>query len=78
MRIEAVDKGDWKFLKLVEEPEFGPGLPAHTIYVTGLTGGNESLPGLLLVKMLIYSLIMVYISVALETKLQFDVDFVTK
>ncbi|OAY31350.1 uncharacterized protein LOC110599995 isoform X1 [Manihot esculenta] len=46
VRIEAVDKGDWKFLKLVEEPEFGPGLPAHTIYVTGLTGGNESLPEL--------------------------------
>ncbi|KAK3026661.1 hypothetical protein RJ639_040688, partial [Escallonia herrerae] len=28
----------WKFWKFVEEPEFGPGLPVQTVYVTGKVG----------------------------------------
>ncbi|KDP29446.1 hypothetical protein JCGZ_18367 [Jatropha curcas] len=43
--IKAVDGVDWRLFKFVEEAEFGPGLPVHTIYVTGkLAIGNESLP----------------------------------
>lgn len=38
----------WKLLKCVEEPEFGPGLPVQTVYITGNLGPeNGDLQGLL-------------------------------
>lgn len=33
--FESVNGVEWKFLKLVEEPNFGPGFPIETVYVTG-------------------------------------------
>ncbi|KAL4569351.1 hypothetical protein LXL04_024987 [Taraxacum kok-saghyz] len=32
--LESVTGVDWKFLKYVEEPNFGPGFPIQTVYVT--------------------------------------------
>lgn len=29
---------EWKFLKYVQEPEFGPGLPVKTVYIVGTLG----------------------------------------
>ncbi|XP_047311942.1 uncharacterized protein LOC124915292 isoform X2 [Impatiens glandulifera] len=38
---------EWKFYMLVEEPEFGPGLPLQTVFITGrLAPGNEDFEGL--------------------------------
>lgn len=31
----SVSEVEWKFLKFVEEPNFGPGFPIETVYVTG-------------------------------------------
>lgn len=31
----SVNDIEWKFLKFVEEPNFGPGFPVETVYVTG-------------------------------------------
>ncbi|XP_059653945.1 uncharacterized protein LOC132300745 isoform X2 [Cornus florida] len=31
----------WKFWKYVEEPEFGPGSPVHTVYITGTLGTED-------------------------------------
>ncbi|XP_024993527.1 uncharacterized protein LOC112527254 isoform X1 [Cynara cardunculus var. scolymus] len=31
----TVSVAEWKFLKLVEEPNFGPGFPIETVYITG-------------------------------------------
>ncbi|KAJ8758514.1 hypothetical protein K2173_000235 [Erythroxylum novogranatense] len=37
--------GNWSFLKLVEEAEFGPGLPLRTVFLTGnLMSRNQNLP----------------------------------
>ncbi|KAL2904812.1 hypothetical protein RDABS01_003522, partial [Bienertia sinuspersici] len=35
-------KGSGKFWKYVEEPEFGPGAPIHTIFITGYHALSES------------------------------------
>lgn len=41
------DGGEWKLWKCVEEPEFGPGLTIHTVYIMGkLLDGNQILQGL--------------------------------
>ncbi|XP_011007540.1 PREDICTED: uncharacterized protein LOC105113165 isoform X3 [Populus euphratica] len=41
------DGGEWRFLKLVEEAEFGPGLPVHRVYIVGkLLPENQNLPEL--------------------------------
>ncbi|XP_070042401.1 uncharacterized protein [Nicotiana tomentosiformis] len=32
---------EWKFLKYVQEPEFGPGLPVKTVYITGTLGRKD-------------------------------------
>ncbi|KAJ4709907.1 Metallo-beta-lactamase superfamily protein [Melia azedarach] len=38
------DGGEWRLWKCVEEPEFGPGLPVHTVYIMGkLLDGNQTL-----------------------------------
>lgn len=29
---------EWKFMKYVQEPEFGPGLPVKTVYIIGTLG----------------------------------------
>lgn len=31
----------WKFLKYVEEPEFGPGIPVKTVYLVGKLGPQD-------------------------------------
>lgn len=31
----------WKFWKFVEEPDFGPGIPIHTVYITGELGPDD-------------------------------------
>ncbi|XP_010681646.1 uncharacterized protein LOC104896578 isoform X2 [Beta vulgaris subsp. vulgaris] len=33
--IERLVEGRWTFWKYVEEPEFGPGRPIHTVFITG-------------------------------------------
>ncbi|XP_076947457.1 uncharacterized protein LOC143619400 [Bidens hawaiensis] len=33
--LKSLHDIEWKFLKFVEEPSFGPGFPIHTVYVTG-------------------------------------------
>jgi hypothetical protein len=41
--------GEWKFWKYVEEVEFGPGLPVHTVFITGqLVAGDQNLQGFLM------------------------------
>ncbi|KAF9674067.1 hypothetical protein SADUNF_Sadunf10G0089300 [Salix dunnii] len=43
----ANDGGEWRFLKHLEEAEFGPGLPVHTVYISGkLSNRNQNLPEL--------------------------------
>uniref|UniRef100_A0A2P2KLQ5 Metallo-beta-lactamase domain-containing protein n=1 Tax=Rhizophora mucronata TaxID=61149 RepID=A0A2P2KLQ5_RHIMU len=43
--LESGDWREWRFLKLVEEAEFGPGFPVHTVYLMGkLMSGNHNLP----------------------------------
>ncbi|XP_061976553.1 uncharacterized protein LOC133697794 isoform X1 [Populus nigra] len=45
--FKANDGGEWRFLKHLEEAEFGPGLPVHTVYISGkLLNRNQNLPGL--------------------------------
>jgi hypothetical protein len=47
--FKANDGGEWRFLKHLEEAEFGPGLPVHTVYISGkLLNRNQNLPGLFL------------------------------
>lgn len=42
----AVDKGEWRLWKYVEEPEFGPPPPVQTVFVMGTLGaGNQSSQG---------------------------------
>ena len=49
------DGGEWRFLKLGEEAEFGPGLPVHRVYIVGkLLPGNQNLPGLILSMLIMY------------------------
>lgn len=40
MGFGSVDETEWKFLKFVEEPNFGPGYPVETVYVTGELATN--------------------------------------
>ncbi|KAJ6771976.1 ENDORIBONUCLEASE LACTB2 [Salix koriyanagi] len=41
------DGGEWRFLKHLEEAGFGPGLPVHTVYISGkLLNRNQNLPEL--------------------------------
>ncbi|KAJ6356859.1 hypothetical protein OIU78_004865 [Salix suchowensis] len=43
----ANDGGEWRFLKHLEEADFGPGLPVHTVYISGkLLNRNQNLPEL--------------------------------
>ena len=35
MGFEVTDGGEWKFWKYVEEAEFRPGLPIHTVFIMG-------------------------------------------
>ncbi|XP_058182666.1 uncharacterized protein LOC131300720 isoform X1 [Rhododendron vialii] len=43
----TANRVQWKLLKCVEEPEFGPGLPVQTVYITGKLGPeNGDLQGL--------------------------------
>ncbi|KAG6757743.1 hypothetical protein POTOM_038067 [Populus tomentosa] len=47
--FKANDGGEWRFLKHLEEAEFGPGLPVHTVYISGKLlnrNRNWNLPGL--------------------------------
>uniref|UniRef100_A0A803KUX8 Metallo-beta-lactamase domain-containing protein n=1 Tax=Chenopodium quinoa TaxID=63459 RepID=A0A803KUX8_CHEQI len=39
--IERLVEGQWKFWKFVEEPEFGPGPPIHTVFITGYYGVDD-------------------------------------
>lgn len=49
MGFEKAAKARWKFLKVVEEPEFGPGIPVKTLYIVGELEAHEGkLEGLLL------------------------------
>ncbi|KAK4605956.1 hypothetical protein RGQ29_000296 [Quercus rubra] len=42
--FEVTDGGEWKFWKYVEEAEFGPGLPVHTVFIMGkLLAGDRNL-----------------------------------
>ena len=60
MGFEVTDGGEWKFWKYVEEAEFGPGLPVHTVFIMGkLLAGDRNLQGLVLS---IYIYIYIYIS----------------
>jgi hypothetical protein len=47
--LVATGGGEWKFWKYVEEVEFGPGLPVHTVFITGqLVAGDQNLQGFLM------------------------------
>ena len=60
MGFEVTDSGEWKFKKYVEEAEFGPRLPVHTVFIMGkLLAGDRNLQGLVLS---IYIYIYIYIS----------------
>ena len=51
----------WKFWKCVEEPEFGPGLPILTVYITGkLEPEDGQLQGLLGFLMFIHNGLDIY------------------
>uniref|UniRef100_A0A803MYM1 Metallo-beta-lactamase domain-containing protein n=1 Tax=Chenopodium quinoa TaxID=63459 RepID=A0A803MYM1_CHEQI len=39
--IEKLVEGQWKFWKFVEEPEFGPGPPIQTVFITGYYGVDD-------------------------------------
>lgn len=42
--FEVTDGGEWKFWKHVEEAEFGPGLPVHTVFIMAkLVAGDRNL-----------------------------------
>ncbi|XP_041011181.1 uncharacterized protein LOC121254983 isoform X1 [Juglans microcarpa x Juglans regia] len=41
--LVATDGGEWKFWKYVEEPEFGPGLPVHNVFITGQLVAGKNL-----------------------------------
>nr|XP_023885792.1 uncharacterized protein LOC111997893 isoform X3 [Quercus suber] len=42
--FEVTDGGEWKFWKYVEEAEFGPGPPVHTVFIMGkLLAGDRNL-----------------------------------
>ena len=45
--FEVTDGGEWKFWKYVEEAEFGPRLPVHTVFIMGkLLARDQNLLGL--------------------------------
>lgn len=44
----ATDGGEWKFWKYVEEPDFGPGLPIHNVFITGQLAAGKNLQGLIM------------------------------
>ena len=47
MGFEITDGGEWKFWKYVEEAEFRPGLPVHTVFIMGkLLARDRNLLGL--------------------------------
>ena len=47
MESEVADGGEWKFWKYVEEAEFGPRLPVHTVFIMGkLLARDQNLLGL--------------------------------
>lgn len=49
MGVTTAAIGDWKFLKYVEEPYFGPGAPIHTLFIVGtLDHKMENFQGLYL------------------------------
>ena len=55
--FEVIDGGEWKFWKYVEEAEFGPGLPVHTVFIMGkLLARDQNLLGLC-----VYIYIYIYI-----------------
>lgn len=45
MGFGAADEGEWKFWKYVEEAEFGPGPPVHTVFIVGSTAANQNSQG---------------------------------
>ena len=55
MGFEITNGGEWKFWKYMEEAEFGPGLPIHTVFIMGkLLAGNRNLEGLFFFLIYIY------------------------
>ena len=59
MGFEITNGGEWKFYKYVEEAEFGPGLPVHTIFIMGkLLARDQNLLGLCVC---VYIYIYIYI-----------------
>ena len=47
MGFEVTNGGEWKFWTYVEEDEFGPGLPVHTVFIMGkLLAGDRNILGL--------------------------------
>lgn len=57
MGFEKTTKVKWSFSKVVEEPEFGPGLPVKTVYIVGeLEPHDGKLEGLLLLILLLVSI----------------------
>lgn len=53
MGLAATDGGEWKVWKYVEEAEFGPGLPVHSVFISGqLVAGDRNLQGYLMPFML--------------------------
>ena len=52
MGFEITDGGEWKY---VEEAEFGPGLPVHTVFIMGkLLAGDRNLLGLFVYIYMLY------------------------
>ncbi|XP_021749682.1 uncharacterized protein LOC110715403 isoform X1 [Chenopodium quinoa] len=41
VRVERLVEGQWKFWKFVEEPEFGPAPPIHTVFITAYYGFDD-------------------------------------
>ncbi|GAV65866.1 Lactamase_B domain-containing protein [Cephalotus follicularis] len=42
--LRVTDGGEWRYWRFVEEPEFGPGSPVHTVYIMGkLVAGDHTL-----------------------------------
>lgn len=50
----------WKFWKFVEEPDFGPGIPIHTVYITGKLGPDDGVLKGLCWSTLIESIIVLF------------------
>lgn len=45
--METAAIGEWTVLKYVEEPDFGPGPPVHTLFVIGNLGSKvDNLQGM--------------------------------